>query len=182
MNRFQTARDAKEYLVRRILKQADQDGVSISDVERDMLYFSETDWTLPNMMEVSRDFDQNYDQDQYESKVGQIVQRIHAQDDGNMDDSWDEAVRRLLDEDHYLSVLINGASRSSSESAKMSRWDIVRLILASILVVAVSIPISFFVFSHVDNPAISKFIAGSTLLALVVLAVSVANRGHRNSA
>ncbi len=60
MNRFQTVRDAKEYMVRRILAQAKQDGVPLSDVERDMLYFSETDWTLPNMMAISQDFDQNY--------------------------------------------------------------------------------------------------------------------------
>jgi hypothetical protein len=130
---------------------------------------------------VSRDFDQNYDQKEYESKIGKIVQRIHAQDNGNLDDSWDEAVRRLLDEDHYLSVLINGASGASASPVKMSGWNIARFILASVVVVAVSLPISFFVFSHVDNPIISKVIAGSTFLALVVLAVFFANRGRRDS-
>ena len=176
MNQFATAREAKEYLVRRILAQAKQDGVPLSDVERDMLYFSETGWTLPNMMTISQNFDQNHDQDEYESKVGQIVQQIRAQDDSNLDHSWDQAVQRLLDEDHYLSVLISGASRASSENAKMSPGDIFRLILASVGVVAVMFPIAFFVFSHVDNPVISKLILGSTLLALAVLAVSIANR------
>jgi hypothetical protein len=181
MNRFQTARDAKEYLVHRILAQAAQDGVPLSDVERDMLYFSETSWTLPNMMAISQEFDQNYDEDEYESKIGQIVQRIHAQDDGNLDDSWDEALRRLRDEDHYLSVLINGASKSSSRPVKRTRGDILKLILASVVVVAIWIPLSFFVYSHVDNPAISKSIVVSTLVALVVLAVTLANRRHRES-
>jgi hypothetical protein len=181
MNQFQSARDAKEYLVRRIVAQAKQDGVPLSDVERDMLYFSETDWTLPNMMAISQEFDQNYDQDEYESKIGELVQRIRNQDDGNLDDSWDEAVHRLRDEDHYLSVLIDGASRSSSNSAKMSRWDIVRLILTSIVVVAVWFPLSFFVYSHVDNPTISKLIVVITLVALVVPGVYLANRGHRKS-
>ena len=182
MNRFQTVRDAKEYMVRRILAQAKQDGVPLSDVERDMLYFSETDWTLPNMMAISQDFDQNYDQDEYESKIGKIILRIRNQPDSNLDDSWDEAVHRLLNEDHYLLVLIDGASRSSSEPVRMSRWDIVRLILASVVVVAVLLPISFFVFSHVDNPVISELIVVSTLVALVVLAVTVANRKSRKSA
>ena len=182
MNQFATAREAKEYLVRRILAQAKQDGVPLSDVERDMLYFSETGWTLPNMMAINQEFDENYDQDEYESKIGQIVQQIRAQDDGNLDHSWDQAVHRLLDEDHYLSVLISGASRASSENTKMSPGDIFRLILASVVVVAVMFPIAFFVFSHVDNPVISKLILGSTLLALTVLAVSIANRKHRKSA
>ena len=181
MNRFQTVRDAKEYLVRRILAQATQDRVPLSDVERDMLYFSETGWTPPNMMAVSQDFDKNYDQDEYESKIGKIVQRIHAQEDGNLDDSWDEAVRRLLDEDHYLLVLINGASKSSSSPVKMSGWDILKLILASAVVVAVMFPIAFFVFSHVDNPAVSKLIVVITLVVLVVPAVYLANRGSRKS-
>ncbi|HTU51858.1 MAG TPA: hypothetical protein VMF56_14795 [Acidobacteriaceae bacterium] len=181
MNQFSTTREAKQYLVHRILAQAKQDGIPLSDVERDMFYFSETGWTLPNMMAISQDFDENYDQDEYESKIGKIVQRIRNQDDGNLDDSWDEAVRRLLDEDHYLSVLINGASRSSSNPAKMSGWDIFRLILASVVVVAIWIPLSFFVYSHVDNPAISKLILVPTLIALVALIMFVANRGHRES-
>ncbi len=182
MNQFQTVRDAKEYLVRRIVDQAKQDGVPLSDVERDMLYFSETDWTLPNMMAINQDFDQNYDQDEYESKIGAIVQRIRNHPDRNSDDSWDDAVHRILNEDHYLLVLINGASRSSSEAAKRPRGDILRLILASVAVTAIYFPIAFFVYSRVDNPAISKWILVPTLVALVALVMFIANRGHRKSA
>jgi hypothetical protein len=65
-----------------------------SDVERRMLYFSETAWTLPNMMAVSRDFDQHYDQHEYESKIGQLIQRAHDQPDCNRDE-WNEAVQSL---------------------------------------------------------------------------------------
>ncbi len=144
-----------------------------------MLYFSETGWTLPNMMGVSRDFDQNYDQDEYESKIGQIILQIRDQSLGDIDHSWDEAVHRLRDEDHYLLVLIDGASRGR---VKRSRGDIVKLILASVVVVAIYLPVVFFVYSHVDNPAISKLILVSTLLALVVLVAFLANQGHRKSA
>ncbi|HWF67737.1 MAG TPA: hypothetical protein VN670_10540 [Acidobacteriaceae bacterium] len=182
MNQFQTVRDAKEYLVRRILAQAKRDGVPLSDVERDMLYFSETDWTLPNMMAVSQNFDQNYDQDEYESKIGKIISRIRNQPDGNLDDSWNEAVHRLRDEDHYLLVLIDGASSSSRRSAKSTRWDILKGILASVVIIAIYIPVAFFVYSHVDNPIISKFILVPTLVALVFLAIFLANRKRRESA
>ncbi|MGC1872817.1 MAG: hypothetical protein WA700_17795 [Acidobacteriaceae bacterium] len=182
MNQFSTARDAKEYLAHRILAQAKQDGIPLSDVERDMLYFSETGWTLPNMMAVSQDFDENYDQDEYESKIDQIVQRIRAQDDGNLDDSWDQAVRRLLDEDHYLSVLINGASRSSSKPAKRPHGDIARLIVASVVLTVIYGTVASYVYSHVDNPAISKLILVPALIALVALIMYVANRSGRKSA
>lgn len=144
-----------------------------------MLYFSETDWTLPNMMAISQEFDQTYNQDEYERKIGQLIRRIYDQPDNNRDDDrWKEAVQRLRDEDHYLLVLIDGAS---SRSARVSRWETVRLILAGAVVVAVFLPILFFVKSHVSNPTVSKLIGEGTLLALVVLVLFVANRRRHST-
>jgi hypothetical protein len=42
---FSSAREAKEFLVERIVSQAQHDAVALSDIERKMLYFSETGWT-----------------------------------------------------------------------------------------------------------------------------------------
>lgn len=179
MNRFRTVREAKEYLISQILAQADRDGVPLSDVEQNMLYFSETGWTLPNIMSVNQEFDQRYDQDEYEQKIRQIVRRAHNQHDSTRDDGWDQAVERLRDEDHYLLVLIDDAS---GRSEKSPRDDKVRLVLAGLVIVAVFLPIVFFVFSHVDNQEVSKLIVGSTLLALVILVSFLANRGRRGSA
>lgn len=177
MNQFHTARDAKEYLIRRILEQADRDGVPPSDLERKMLYFSETGWTLPNMMTVNGEFDEHYDQGEYERKIGQIIQRLRDQPDNNRDE-WDEAVQRLRDEDHYLLVLIDGASISS---VKRSRGDIARLILAGTVVVAVFLPVASFVYSHVANGYVSKVILEGALLGLVVLVAFLANRRSHKS-
>jgi len=174
MNSFRTSRAAKEYLIRRILAQADRDRIPLSEVERNMLYFSETDWTLPNMMAISQEFDQTYSQDEYERKIGRLIRRINDQPDTNHhDDHWKEAVQRLGDEDHYLMVLIDGAS---TKSAGMSSRETVRLILAGAVAVAVFLPILFFVKSHISNPTVSKMIGEGALLALVVLVWFVANR------
>ena len=179
MERFATAREAKEYLIDRIVAQASHDGVVLTDVERKMLYFTDTGWTLPDIMQVNSEFDQNYDQDGYESKIGQIIRRIHKQPLSNRDDNnWSQAVRRLRDEDHYLLVLIDGAS---SSSANLSRREIVLLILAGVVVVAVFLPVVSFLDSHVTNRTLFKLVGGSTLLALVVLATFIGNRAHRRS-
>ena len=53
MARFGSAREAKEFLISRIVDQAQRDGVPLSEVERKMLYFSETGWTLPDIMSVN---------------------------------------------------------------------------------------------------------------------------------
>jgi hypothetical protein len=144
-----------------------------------MLYFSETDWTLPNMMAISQEFDQTYNQDEYERKIGRLIQRIYNQPGNNRDDDrLKEAVQRLRDEDHYLLVLIDGAS---SKSARMSRWEIARLIIAGILVFPVLFPILSFVKSHVSNPTVSRLIGEGAILALVILVSFVVSRRRHST-
>jgi hypothetical protein len=56
-NRFSDVRDAKEYLIDRVVDEAQLQGMPLSDLERKMLYFSETGWTLPDMEEVNAAFE-----------------------------------------------------------------------------------------------------------------------------
>lgn len=105
--RFSSSRAAKEYLIERIVAQAKQDGTELSEIERKMLYFTESGWTLPDMAEVSAKFDQEYSQDEYEGKIGQIVGRVHETASEADEETWDEAVAVLSSGDHYLLVLIN---------------------------------------------------------------------------
>lgn len=65
MTRFESAREAKEFLVARIIEQAKRENLTLSEVERKMLYFSETHWTVPDMLEVNQRFDHEYNQDEY---------------------------------------------------------------------------------------------------------------------
>lgn len=78
MNRFSDAREAKEFLVSRIAEEAQQEAVPLSEVERKMLYFSETAWTLPDIMDVSDEFDRTYDQGEYEKKIADRQERGQA--------------------------------------------------------------------------------------------------------
>jgi hypothetical protein len=71
---FASARDAKEFIVSRITTEAQRQGVPLSEIERKMLYFSETEWTLPDMAEVNDAFDREYDQAAYERKIGKIIE------------------------------------------------------------------------------------------------------------
>ena len=110
MPRFESAREAKEFLIERILCQARRNGVSLSEIEKKMLYFSETDWTLPDMPEINEEFDRHYDQSEYERKIAKLVRGARGRQwqEGHERD-WKEAVRVLGKEDHYLLVLIDAA-------------------------------------------------------------------------
>jgi hypothetical protein len=110
---FATDREALDFLAGRIAAEAKREDISLSDVERKMLYFSETAWTLPDMAEVSASFDQNYNQDEYERKIGPLIAGITADHHDHQEEEkekWDAAVIKLSDGDHYIQVLLNVAS------------------------------------------------------------------------
>ena len=131
MQTFSTSRDAKEFLVDRIVSQAQRDRVSLSDVERKILYFSETAWTLPDMAEVNQEFDSNYDQGKFEQKIRAIVRNIQRAPipDTGEEHGWDQALRVLRGEDHYLLVLIDSAG------TVRPRGDLIKLVLTALVIV-----------------------------------------------
>jgi hypothetical protein len=47
-----SAREAKEFLASQIAEEAQREQVPFSEIERKMLHFSETGWTLPDIMDV----------------------------------------------------------------------------------------------------------------------------------
>jgi hypothetical protein len=120
---FRTIREAKDYLAGKIAEQAKREGVPLTEVERKMLHFTAAGWTLPEMMAVGAEFDRDYDQDAYERKIAGLVRGIQARQDADAEregEAWYQAVLKLCEEDHYLLVLIGGAS--SAGSAVPPRW------------------------------------------------------------
>src|ERR1700693_1042709 len=73
MNHFSSAHEAKDFLVSNIVAEAQREKVPLSEKERTMLYFSETAWTLPDIMEVNDEFDREYDQAEYEKKIAHLI-------------------------------------------------------------------------------------------------------------
>ena len=144
MDAFRTIREAKEYVIGRILAQAKQDGVTLSEIERNMLYFSESGWTLPDMMQVSAAFDRDFNQTEYEEKITGIIRCLRESQDETSQRDWDEAVSLLRSEDHYLLVMVDAASRDIAPPRL--RGDLRRLILtAAVIVVALT---GIAVFAH----------------------------------
>jgi hypothetical protein len=101
--------EAKEFLISEIVAEAQRENVPLSEVERKMLYFTESGWTLPDMMKVCEDFDREYDEAKYERKIAKLVTsadkriRKSSRDDY---DRWRASIRFLQREDHYISVMI----------------------------------------------------------------------------
>ena len=109
MKAFPSGREAKEFLISEIVAEAGRESAPLSEVERKMLYFTESGWTLPDIMKVNEDFDREYDQDEYEHKIAKLVAKAdkHIRNGSCEDyDRWWAAIRFLKQEDHYISVMI----------------------------------------------------------------------------
>jgi hypothetical protein len=136
MPRFATTRDAKEFLVSRIVTEAQCEGVPLSETERKMLYFSETAYTLPDIAEVSDAFDRECDQASYEEKIGNLVRSLCAHSrETNREEfkAWKEAVRKIGHEDHYLLVLINVDKLPIDPKASFLKLATIGFILACVV-------------------------------------------------
>jgi hypothetical protein len=133
MNESADARGAIDLVVTKIVAEADSEGVSLSAVERGMLYFSESAPTLPDIMEVNEAFERDYDRNEYEKKIAQLIgkakQRVRRADKWNWED-WCNAIRALEKQDYYLLLMINQAGASVRP-----RGDLLKLFGAGLLIV-----------------------------------------------
>ena len=112
MTAFQSARDAKEFLIARIVEEAKCENIPLLEVERKMLYFSEMHWTLPDIASVSEKFDREYSQDEYEVKITRLIKEAAIHDHQQSAEQyglWWDAIRLLKKEDHYILVMIDRA-------------------------------------------------------------------------
>jgi hypothetical protein len=112
MEAFHSGREAKEFLISELVAQAQRENLPLSEVERKMLYFTESGWTLPDILKVSQDFDREYDQVKYEQKIAKLVTKADRRIRKGSPDSYDKwwaAIRFLQREDHYITVIIRRA-------------------------------------------------------------------------
>jgi hypothetical protein len=109
---------AREFLVTRVVEQAAQEHIPLSDIERRMLSFSETMDAEPDFA-ASEAFDQQCDQDEYEKKVTALVKNAYSLDKSRgQADAWEQALSALMDQDFYLLVMVEKAG----VTARVPSW------------------------------------------------------------
>jgi hypothetical protein len=101
-----TERDAKEFLVSQVAGEAERQGHPLSDLERKMLYFSESGWTIPDALDVSDAFDREYDSDEYQKKIAGLVRAARKRATGGTGARWTSAIDKLAEGDHYISIML----------------------------------------------------------------------------
>ena len=162
---FQNSMQAKEFLVSRIVAEAQREQISLTEPERKELCFSEQYPTLPDMMEVNERFEAEYDSAEYEKKIKRLSAKAFKHDRQESPDvaqRWREAISLLSKEDHYILVMLDVPRPAN---------DVVRLFTVGIAVTAIGVAVTFAVNwagknDHFEIPGYGKGVVIAAVLAL----------------
>jgi hypothetical protein len=159
---------AKKFLVNRVIEQAKQDGISLSEIEIQMLGFAEATASAKDM-EAAAVFERDFNDEEYEAKIARLLKSAYQQDkESGKEEAWNSALAELADEDIYLFVMIERAGISGSSA--LSNWFDWRLILGlwpACIVVTVVIVLAF---THFGARLIPNELLRLALVILLLLA------------
>jgi hypothetical protein len=102
----------KQFLISRVIEEAEVEQVNFSKVGKKMLYFTEVDPSLPYNYETNAEFERNYNSDEYEAKVVGLLKNARERDSHSSpsgEQEWQDALDALKKEDHYFLVMVGQA-------------------------------------------------------------------------
>lgn len=104
-------KQAKDFLVQQTAEQAALENVPLSDLEKRMMYFTETDpASCENPIDLNAEFEKQYDTEEYELKISRLLRhafkRLKHEDPEKLR-NWNEAIHTLRKGDHYILVLVD---------------------------------------------------------------------------
>jgi hypothetical protein len=111
-NVFTSQRQAKRFFVDKIVTQATTEGTALSNAERQMLSFSESDPEFVVNPALIEKLEGEITDEDYEAKVAGLLERSLKRDvesDSKARDVYREAFTVLSQGDHYLLVMIDRA-------------------------------------------------------------------------
>jgi hypothetical protein len=157
--------EAKDFLAQQTAEQAVLENVPLSDLEKRMMYFTESGYVPEDPIKLYDEFQAECDSDQYEDKISKLLQHAYTRikkENPEAAHQWGEAIRELGKGDHYLLVLWereahqNPFSPSSWEPSQnlfaLSFWKL----LAIAILVLVVLMIAFVAYLHYGDSKPSR--------------------------
>jgi hypothetical protein len=162
-------KQAKDFLVQQTAEQAARESIPLSDSEKKMMYFTESDATsCHNPVELNEEFEAQYDTPEYETKISRLVH--HAYDRLKLEDpegkrTWDQAIRTLRKGDHYFLVLSDIKPRSEHPTRDFFKLLGVGMLIA----VGIGMAAAFSAKYNIDSHRFGKYVV-AVVLAVYLLA------------
>src|SRR5882762_4208772 len=133
-------REAKDFLVSQTAEQASLEGVPLADLEKRMMYFTESGYVPEDPIKLNEEFEAEYDSDEYEAKISRLLhhayQRLRKNDAARK--NWDLAIKCLRRGDHYLLVMWDLAP-----PGERSPGDSLKLLASSLGIIALAFVVFF---------------------------------------
>jgi len=101
-------REAKDFLVQQTAEQAQLEGAPLSDLEKRMMYFTESGYVPEDPIALNDEFEAQYDTDEYEGKIAKLLHHAYQRARKENDETrrrFDTAIKSLRRGDHYLLVM-----------------------------------------------------------------------------
>jgi hypothetical protein len=131
-------KQAKDFLVAQAAEQAAIEGVPLADLEKRMMYFTESDpASCPDPIALRDEFEGQFETPEYEAKMFKLFEHARRRlrkEDPARTRYWDDAVGGLEKGDHYILMLL-GLS-GAPVALERPKHDFLKLILTAMLVVA----------------------------------------------
>jgi hypothetical protein len=100
--------EAKDFLVQQAAEQAALEKVPLSDLEKRMMYFTESGEMREDAVALNEAFEAEYDSDEYEVKISKLLHHAYTRIEKENPETarrWNQALKQLSSGDNYLSVL-----------------------------------------------------------------------------
>lgn len=102
-------KEAKDFLADQAAQQAALDRIPLSDLERRMMYFTESDPdSCHDPINLNEEFEEKYDTVEYEVKMSRLLRRAYKRlkaENAGGKLQWGEAISALEKGDHYVLLL-----------------------------------------------------------------------------
>jgi len=112
-------REAKDFLVQQTAEQAAMEGVPPSDLEKRMMYFTESGYVPEDPIALNEEFEAQYDTYKYEAKIAKLLHHAYKRarkENAETKRRFDSAIKSLRRGDHYLLVMWDVIGRGGTGS------------------------------------------------------------------
>jgi hypothetical protein len=127
-------REAKDFLVQETARQAGIEGVPLSELEKRMMYFTESGYVPEDPIALNEEFEAQYDTDEYEAKIAKLLHHAYQRARKENDETlrrFDSAIKSLRRGDHYLLVMWDALTDVGSASLS-SRPYLIGLLVGAV--------------------------------------------------
>lgn len=134
--------EAKDFLVQQTEQQARIERISLSDLEKRMMYYAEGKDASKRDSELNDEFDAQYNTADYEIKIGRLLQHAYVrlkETEPETARRWDNSIAFLGTGHHYISILWD-----SKYPAERPPHDFLKLLGSAIVVFCVIMTIAAF--------------------------------------